>query len=88
MRAGLPAPFLIPLASSAISDHLKHVKTKVKSVPEARCNDITAAWKRTKKRLDQMNKDEILETFVSAGILTKNGNLTAPYRGVFVKAKS
>jgi hypothetical protein len=35
-----------------------------------------------------MNKEEILETFVSAGILTKNGNLTAPYRGVFVKAKS
>jgi hypothetical protein len=53
-----------------------------------RANDITTAWERTKKRLDKMNKEEILQTFVSAGILTEKGNLTKPYRGVFVKAKS
>jgi hypothetical protein len=49
--------------------------------------DITAVWERTKKRLDRMTKEETLQTFVSAGILTKNGNPTKPYRGVFVKVK-
>lgn len=51
-------------------------------------NDITAVWERTKKRLDRMTKEETLQTFVSAGILTKKGNLTKPYRGTFVKVKS
>lgn len=51
-------------------------------------NDITAAWERAKKRLDRMTKEETLQTFVNAGILTKKGNLTKPYRGVFVKTKS
>lgn len=65
------------------------MKSKVKSAPsEPRTSDITAAWERTKKRLAKMNKDEIQQTFVDAGILTKKGNLTKPYRGAFVKLKS
>jgi len=34
-----------------------------------------------------MTREEKLQTFVDAGILTKKGNPTKPYRGVFVKAK-
>ncbi len=34
-----------------------------------------------------MTREEKLQTFVDAGILTKNGNAKKPYRGVFVKAK-
>lgn len=42
-------------------------------------------WKIIEKGLDSMNKEEVLETFVSAGILTKKGNATKHYRGVFKK---
>ncbi len=62
------------------------MKAKTKPAADYRENDIAAAWERTKKRLDKMNKEEILQTFVSAGILTKKGNPTKPYRGLFVKA--
>jgi hypothetical protein len=34
-----------------------------------------------------MTREEKLQTFVDAGIFTKKGNPTKPYRGVFVKAK-
>ncbi len=79
----------LQLASSATSDHRNHMKPKLKSVAsEPRTSDITVAWERAKKRLAKMNKDEIQQTFVDAGILTKKGNLTKPYRGVFVKAKN
>lgn len=47
-----------------------------------------AAWKNVKSRMAKMTKDEKLQTFVSAGILTKKGNVTKPYKGVFVKAKA
>lgn len=42
-------------------------------------------WKIIEKRIAAMTKEEVLETFVSAGILTKKGNVTKPYRGVFKK---
>lgn len=42
-------------------------------------------WKIIEKRLDAMSKKEVLQTFVSAGILTEKGNVTKPYRGVFIK---
>jgi hypothetical protein len=42
---------------------------------------------RIKARLAKMSKEEISETFVRSGILTKKGNVTKPYRGVFVKVK-
>jgi hypothetical protein len=65
------------------------VKTKVKSVSsESNATDITAVWERTKKRLDRMTKEKTLQIFVSAGILTKKGNPTKPYRGVFVQMKA
>ncbi len=50
--------------------------------------DVEAAWERAKKRWDKMDQDERLQTFVDAGILTKKGNLTKPYRGTFVKVKA
>jgi hypothetical protein len=50
--------------------------------------DVEAAWERAKKRWDKMDRDERLQTFVDAGILTKKGNLTKPYRGTFVKVKA
>lgn len=49
--------------------------------------DITVAWARAKKRWDRMTIEEKNQTFVDAGIFTKNGNPTKPYRGVFTKAK-
>lgn len=51
-------------------------------------SDIRAAWERFEKRLDKMTREEKLQTFVDAGILTKKGNPTKPYRGVFVKMKA
>jgi len=48
---------------------------------------IEEAWKRFEKRLDKMTREEKLQTFVNAGILTKKGNPTKPYRGVFAKVK-
>jgi hypothetical protein len=50
--------------------------------------DITAAWARAKKRWERMSMEEKNQTFVDAGIFTKKGNPTKPYRGVFVKAKA
>ena len=50
--------------------------------------DITVAWERAKKRWDRMSMEEKSQTFVDAGIFTKKGNPTKPYRGVFVKAKA
>ena len=47
--------------------------------------DVGAAWERAKKRWDKMDQGEKLQTFVDAGILTKKGNLTKPYKGAFVK---
>lgn len=46
-----------------------------------------AAWKRAKARLDKMTKEESLQTFVDAGILTEKGNVRKPYKGVFLPAK-
>lgn len=64
------------------------MKSSVKTIGySSKDTDITAVWERTKKRLDRMTKEETLQTFVSAGILTKKGNPTKPYRGVFVKVK-
>jgi hypothetical protein len=73
----------------ATLDQLFSVKTKSKQIStDFDSADITAVWARTKKRLERMSRSEIQATFVSAGILTKKGNLTKPYRGVFVKAKA
>lgn len=73
----------------ATLDQLFSVKTKSKQIStDFDSADITAVWERTKKRLDLMSSEEIQATFVSAGIFTKKGNPTKPYRGVFVKAKA
>ena len=42
-------------------------------------------WEIIEKRLDAMSQKEVLQTFVSAGILTEKGNVTKPYLGVFKK---
>ena len=34
-----------------------------------------------------MSKEEVLQTFVDAGILTEKGNVRKPYKGVFVPVK-
>jgi hypothetical protein len=47
--------------------------------------DVGAAWERAKKRWDKMDQVEKLQTFVDAGILTKKGNLTKPYKGAFLE---
>ena len=47
--------------------------------------DVGDAWERAKKRWDKMDQVEKLQTFVDAGIHTKKGNLTKPYKGAFVK---
>ncbi|MBK1881460.1 hypothetical protein JIN85_03475 [Luteolibacter pohnpeiensis] len=64
--------------------------SKTTSVPYSflGTSPVEAAWERFKKRLDTMTKEEKLQTFVDAGILTKKGNPTKPYKGVFVKAKA
>jgi hypothetical protein len=72
-----------------ISGHHERVKTKLKQTQDKfDQTDISAVWARTKKRLERMTSDEIQKTLVSAGIFTKKGNPTKPYRGVFVKAKA
>ena len=43
------------------------------------------ALKKFNARLKKMSKDEALQTFVDAGILTKKGNVRRPYRGAIVR---
>ncbi|MFN4806376.1 MAG: hypothetical protein ACK46A_01170 [Akkermansiaceae bacterium] len=50
--------------------------------------DVEAAWERFENRLKHMTREEKLQTFVNAGILTPKGNTRKPYRGLFVNAKS
>lgn len=50
--------------------------------------DITVAWARAKKRWERMTMEEKNQSFVDAGIFTKKGNPTKPYRGVFMKCKA
>ncbi len=47
-----------------------------------------AAWKNVQRRMSKMTDGEKLQTLVSAGILTEKGNVTKPYKGVFVKTKA
>ena len=54
--------------------HRKKAVNERVSLPE-QCRII-------KERLKLMTKNEVLETFVDAGILTKKGNVRKPYRGV------
>ncbi len=63
------------------------MKTKQSSNTSDRI-DITVAWARAKKRWGRMTMEEKNQTFVDAGIFTKKGNPTKPYRGVFIKAKA
>lgn len=36
---------------------------------------------------ENRSKEEIFETFKDAGIITKNGNLRAPYKKIFIPAE-
>ncbi len=47
-----------------------------------------SAWKNVRSRMSKMTEGEKRQTLVSAGILTEKGNVTKPYKGVFVKAKA
>lgn len=60
---------------------------ETKAYSPAKTSSAEEAWKRIKKRINHMTREEKLQTFVDAGILTKKGNAKKPYRGVFVKAK-
>lgn len=64
------------------------MRTQKQMSPATPKSDVEAAWERFEKRLDRMTREEKLQTFVDAGILTKKGNLTKPYRGTFVKVKA
>lgn len=72
----------LPLASSATSDHLESLPQTSKPT-----DPYEAAWKRVKARLDNMTKEESLQTFVRAGILTEKGNVRKSCKGVFVPVK-
>jgi len=56
-----------------------------KTLLHSQLNGPLDEWTIIEKRLDSMSKKEVLQTFVSAGILTEKGNVTKPYRGVFKK---
>jgi hypothetical protein len=47
--------------------------------------DPTGLWNKAKQRLEKMTPEEFGDILVDAGILTKKGNVTKPYRGVLVK---
>jgi hypothetical protein len=65
------------------------VKSKTKKLSSDHgVYDITAVWERAKKRLDSMTPEQVQQTFVDSGILTKKGNLTKPYREMLAKAKA
>ncbi len=36
---------------------------------------------------ENRSKEEIFETFKDAGIITKNGNLRAPYKEIYIPAE-
>lgn len=36
---------------------------------------------------ENRSKEEIFETFKDAGIITKNGNLKAPYKEIYIPAE-
>ena len=45
---------------------------------------LEEASKKFRDRLKKMSQEEILQTFVSAGILTEKGNVRKPYRDAIV----
>ena len=47
--------------------------------------DLMAIWQDIQKSRVNFTKEQKLQTFVDAGILTAKGNPTKPYRGVFRK---
>lgn len=73
---------MIPLASSATSAQRDAMPKPSRTYGPS---DLPEIWQGVEKRLEKMSKAEILQTFVSAGILTPKGNPTKPYRGVFRK---
>jgi hypothetical protein len=49
--------------------------------------DVVALWKRVSAKFDAMTPKEKAQTYVTAGILTKKGNVRKPYRNVIVPIK-
>jgi hypothetical protein len=47
--------------------------------------DPMAVWKEAKKRMEKMTPEEFGENLIKAGILTKAGNVAAPYKCVIEK---
>lgn len=73
---------VIRLASSAASAHRDAMPKPPRIYGPS---DLPEIWQGVEKRLEKMSKAEILQTLVSAGILTPKGNPTKPYRGAFRK---
>ena len=46
--------------------------------------DIVSLWERASAKFQAMSGEEQREIFVSAGILTKHGNVTKRYKNVIV----
>lgn len=46
--------------------------------------DIASLWQQASAKFQKMSAEEKREVFVSAGILTKNGNVTKRYKKVIV----
>ena len=46
--------------------------------------DIVSQWQQASAKFQGMSAEEKREIFVSAGILTKNGNVTKRYKDVIV----
>jgi len=59
----------------------------VKAIAINRPMDVVATWKRISEDLKAMTRAQRAETLVTAGILTKKGNVRKPYRNVIVPIK-
>lgn len=46
--------------------------------------DIVSLWQQASEKFERMSAEEKREIFVSAGILTKKGNVTKRYKSVIV----
>ena len=76
------SPFGMRLASLATSAHPNPMSERTQTHTPS---DLMAIWQDIQKSRVNFTKEQKLQTFVDAGILTPKGNPTKPYRGVFRK---
>ncbi len=50
--------------------------------------DVKRAWEVSKRSLDSMTPAQRTQTLVKSGVLTKKGNVTRVYKGVFKPARA